>query len=95
MRLFTKLRQEVKGISMRGAPSPCGVKDGVSAGRVGRWPQGPGGQVYVPYKLSTAFYDYDVEAITRATQEFEKKTCVQFKPHAGEMDFIHIQDLGG
>ncbi|XP_061433507.1 astacin-like metalloendopeptidase [Lethenteron reissneri] len=78
-----------------GAPSPCGVKDGVSTGRVGRWPQGPGGQVCVPYKLSAAFYDYDVETITRATQEFEKKTCVWFKPHAGETDFIHIQDLGG
>ncbi|XP_078475597.1 uncharacterized protein LOC144736816 isoform X2 [Lampetra planeri] len=95
MRLFTKLHQEVKGSSLRGAPSPCGVKDGVSAGRVGRWPQGPGGQVCVPYKLSAAFYDYDVEAIMRATQEFEKKTCVRFKPHAGETDFIHIQDLGG
>ncbi|CAM9876862.1 unnamed protein product [Lampetra planeri] len=81
--------------SSTGAPSPCGVKDGVSAGRVGRWPQGPGGQVCVPYKLSAAFYDYDVEAIMRATQEFEKKTCVRFKPHAGETDFIHIQDLGG
>ncbi|CAM9782469.1 unnamed protein product [Lampetra fluviatilis] len=77
------------------ALSPCGVKDGVSAGRVGRWPQSPGGQVCIPYKLSAAFYDYDVEAIMRAIQEFEKKTCVRFKPHAGETDFIHIQDLGG
>ncbi|XP_078475776.1 uncharacterized protein LOC144736955 isoform X1 [Lampetra planeri] len=95
MRLFNKLPQEVKGSGMRGAPSPCGVKDGVSTGRVGRWPQGPGGQVCIPYKLSAAFYDYDVEAVVQATQEFEKKTCVRFQPHAGETDFIHIQDLGG
>ncbi|XP_061433356.1 astacin-like metalloprotease toxin 5 [Lethenteron reissneri] len=41
------------------------------------------------------FNDYDVEAVVQATQEFEKKTCVRFQPHAGETDFIHIQDLGG
>ncbi|XP_075911080.1 uncharacterized protein LOC142906670 [Petromyzon marinus] len=72
-----------------------GVKDCPSAAGVTQWPKSQDGNVYVPYEVSAAFYDYDREAIQRAVEEFEKKTCVRFHPRKRERDFIHIQALDG
>ncbi|XP_075912547.1 uncharacterized protein LOC116940914 isoform X2 [Petromyzon marinus] len=72
-----------------------GVKDCPSAAGVTQWPKSQDGNVYVPYEVSAAFYDYDREAIQRAVEEFENKTCVRFHPRKKERDFIHIQALDG
>ncbi|XP_078738317.1 uncharacterized protein LOC144951843 isoform X2 [Lampetra fluviatilis] len=72
-----------------------GVKDCSSAAGVTQWPKSQDGNVYVPYEVSAAFYDYDREAIQRAVEEFEKKTCIRFHPRKRERDFIHIQALDG
>ncbi|XP_075909979.1 uncharacterized protein LOC116938262 isoform X1 [Petromyzon marinus] len=84
------------GDKLKDPPIKCGgVKDNFSSQQVSHWPKHSDGNAYIPYKVSTAFYDYDVEAITSAVQEFEKKTCVRFYPVGSEGDFIHIQALDG
>ncbi|XP_078733637.1 uncharacterized protein LOC144948080 [Lampetra fluviatilis] len=73
----------------------CGVKESSLSRPVRHWPKSGDGRVYIPYKVSKDFYDYDVKAIEQAVEEFEKKTHMRFRPHGKETDFIHIQALEG
>ncbi|XP_075911356.1 uncharacterized protein LOC142906764 [Petromyzon marinus] len=73
----------------------CGVKESSFSLPVRHWPKSGDGHVYIPYKVSKDFYDYDVKAIKQAVEEFEKKTHMRFRPHGKETDFIHIQALEG
>ncbi|XP_078738335.1 uncharacterized protein LOC144951851 isoform X2 [Lampetra fluviatilis] len=73
----------------------CGVKWSGFSLPVSHWPKSDDGRVYIPYKVSKDFYDYDVKAIEQAVEEFEKKTHMRFRPHGKETDFIHIQALEG
>ncbi|XP_061433549.1 uncharacterized protein LOC133359160 isoform X3 [Lethenteron reissneri] len=93
--VWNQLPKEIKENKVRGAFTGCGVSDRVSAKNGSRWPQDRNGNVYIPYKVSSDFYDCDVETITRALQEFGNKTCVHFKMYSMEKDFIHIQALDG
>ncbi|XP_075912262.1 uncharacterized protein LOC116940453 isoform X2 [Petromyzon marinus] len=94
--VWDKSNVEENEDSFKDPPVRCGgVKDGLSSQTVCHWPQHDDGNVYIPVKVSADFYDYDVEAINSAKQEFEKKTCIRFCPHGNEEDFIHIQALEG
>ncbi|XP_078738293.1 uncharacterized protein LOC144951822 isoform X2 [Lampetra fluviatilis] len=73
----------------------CGVKESSLSRPVRHWPKSGDDHVYIPYKVSKDFYDYDVKTIEQAVEEFEKKTHMRFRPHGKETDFIHIQALEG
>ncbi|CAM9782746.1 unnamed protein product, partial [Lampetra fluviatilis] len=62
---------------------------------VQKWPKAGDGRIYVPYKVSVAFYDGDVKKIEEAALEFEKKTCVRFIPRSEEADYIYIHAREG
>ncbi|CAM9876583.1 unnamed protein product, partial [Lampetra planeri] len=60
-----------------------------------KWPKSENGKVYVPYKVSLAFFDGDVKKIEEAALEFKKKTCVRFIPRSNETDYIYIHAWEG
>ncbi|CAM9783024.1 unnamed protein product, partial [Lampetra fluviatilis] len=62
---------------------------------VQKWPKARDGLIYVPYKVSFAFYDGDIKKIEEAALEFEKKTCVRFIPRSNETDYIYIHAKDG
>ncbi|XP_078475626.1 uncharacterized protein LOC144736842 isoform X2 [Lampetra planeri] len=62
---------------------------------VQKWPKARDGRIYVPYKVSVAFYDGDVKKIEEAALEFEKKTCVRFIPRSSQTDYIYIHAWDG
>nr|XP_032807363.1 zinc metalloproteinase nas-36-like [Petromyzon marinus] len=62
---------------------------------VQKWPKARDGLIYIPYKVSVAFYNGDIKKIEEAALEFEKKTCVRFIPHSEEADYIYIHAREG
>ncbi|XP_061429999.1 uncharacterized protein LOC133356484 [Lethenteron reissneri] len=62
---------------------------------VQKWPKARDGRIYVPYKVSVAFYNGDVKKIEEAALEFEKKTCVRFIPRSSQTDYIYIHAWDG
>ncbi|CAM9782885.1 unnamed protein product, partial [Lampetra fluviatilis] len=60
-----------------------------------KWPKSENGKVYVPYKVSLAFFDGDVKKIEEAALEFKEKTCVRFIPRSNETDYIYIHAWEG
>lgn len=50
-----------------------------------RWPKG-----IVPYEIQGPFSTNDLSIISHAFNEYHKKTCIRFRKHANEQDYIVI-----
>ncbi|CAM9784558.1 unnamed protein product [Lampetra fluviatilis] len=59
-----------------------------------KWPKARDGRIYVPYKVSLAFYASDKEAIQQACDELTEKTCVRLIPKDPQEDYFYFRALG-
>ncbi|XP_070493986.1 high choriolytic enzyme 1-like [Chironomus tepperi] len=57
-----------------------------------RWPKDKEGKVNVPYKIeeSANFSSYEISMIKLAFADLQEYTCVRFRPHTTEPDYISI-----
>uniref|UniRef100_A0A1I7SBN2 Metalloendopeptidase n=1 Tax=Bursaphelenchus xylophilus TaxID=6326 RepID=A0A1I7SBN2_BURXY len=44
----------------------------------------------VPYVLDEAFTQSEVKLLEKAFRTYRKRTCIRFRPHNGEKDYLHI-----
>ena len=51
-----------------------------------RWPQNT-----VPFEISRVFNERERSIILQAMEEYHKKTCIKFKEHTREKDYIYIR----
>ncbi|XP_038125156.1 high choriolytic enzyme 1-like [Cyprinodon tularosa] len=59
------------------------------------WTKAQDGNVYIPYRISNQFSARERDIITRGLQSFHSSTCIRFRPHQRERDFVDIQSRGG
>ncbi|NP_001088112.1 uncharacterized protein LOC494813 precursor [Xenopus laevis] len=59
------------------------------------WPKSSDGIVYVPYTVSSQYSDDEVSVITKAMEEYNGLTCLQFTPRTNEDNYVSIQSLDG
>ncbi|KAL4642036.1 low choriolytic enzyme-like [Arapaima gigas] len=59
------------------------------------WAKYSDGKVYVPYVIANHYSSRELSVIQRALESFSASTCIRFKPHSNERDYIHIQSLNG
>ncbi|KAI5609625.1 nephrosin isoform 2 precursor, partial [Silurus asotus] len=55
-----------------------------------RWPRSSDKKVYVPYVISRQYSPRERNVIQNALDSFQKSTCIRFKPHRNEVDYIDI-----
>ncbi|KAF7687879.1 hypothetical protein HF521_013885 [Silurus meridionalis] len=55
-----------------------------------RWPRNSDGKVYVPYVISSQYPPSEINVIRRAMNSVQKSTCIRFKPHRNDVDYINI-----
>ncbi|XP_064192892.1 hatching enzyme 1.2-like isoform X8 [Anguilla rostrata] len=60
-----------------------------------KWEKSSDGTVYVPYVIANQYSSRERYIIERGLHSFPSYTCVRFKPHTTERDFVHIQSRGG
>ncbi|XP_051997451.1 high choriolytic enzyme 2-like [Xyrauchen texanus] len=60
-----------------------------------KWNRYRNGKVYVPYIISNQYSPEEIGVIERGLKSFEESTCIQFMPHRGQRDFIHIKSVSG
>ncbi|AWP02130.1 putative high choriolytic enzyme 1-like isoform 2 [Scophthalmus maximus] len=60
------------------------------------WPKATDGNVYVPYRISSAFSTRERNFIIQGLRSFAESTCIRFTPlQRGQRDFVDIQSLSG
>ncbi|KAI5609615.1 nephrosin isoform 2 precursor, partial [Silurus asotus] len=60
-----------------------------------RWPRSSDKKVYVPYVISRQYSPRERKVIQTALNSFQKSTCIRFKRHRKEVDYINIiSDVG-
>ncbi|XP_070493994.1 hatching enzyme 1.2-like [Chironomus tepperi] len=60
-----------------------------------RWPKNRLGKVIVPYAFSNQYSLKDRAKILLGMRDIKKYTCVEFKPHSNEADYIYIYSGDG
>ncbi|XP_068596318.1 hatching enzyme 1.2-like [Brachionichthys hirsutus] len=60
-----------------------------------KWPMSQDGNVYVPYRIASAFSFRQRNTIVNALNSFAESTCIRFTPRSRQEDFLDIQSLGG
>ncbi|KAM4744412.1 high choriolytic enzyme 1-like isoform 2-T3 [Anableps anableps] len=59
------------------------------------WNKNQDGNVYIPYRISSQFSQRERSIIVRGLESFHTSTCLRFRPHRRERDFVNIQSRGG
>ncbi|KAK1161799.1 high choriolytic enzyme 1-like [Acipenser oxyrinchus oxyrinchus] len=60
-----------------------------------KWPKSSDGNVYIPVKVSSAFSARERTVIEAGLISFDKSTCIRFRPHSRERDYLFVQSLAG
>ncbi|XP_051579560.1 hatching enzyme 1.2-like isoform X2 [Myxocyprinus asiaticus] len=60
-----------------------------------KWKRDRNGKVYVPYIISNQYSPEEKGVIEKGLKSFEESTCIQFMPHRGQSDYIHIMSKSG
>ncbi|MBN3272215.1 HCE1 enzyme, partial [Polyodon spathula] len=60
-----------------------------------KWPSSSDGNVYIPFKLSSAFSAREKAVIMKALSAFDQSTCIRFRQHSKELDYLFVQSLSG
>ncbi|XP_051562258.1 hatching enzyme 1.2-like [Myxocyprinus asiaticus] len=60
-----------------------------------KWKRSKNGKVYVPYIISNQYSPQEIGVIEDGLKSFEQLTCIRFKPHRGQRNFIHIKSDSG
>ncbi|XP_058486173.1 high choriolytic enzyme 1-like [Solea solea] len=60
------------------------------------WPKASDGNVYVPYRISSAYSQGQQNTIVQGLRSFAQSTCIRFTPlQRGMRDFVDIQSQSG
>ncbi|CAL8243251.1 unnamed protein product [Lota lota] len=59
------------------------------------WPKAPDGNVYVPFRISSAYSARERNTIMQGLASFASSTCIRFVPLDRQEDFVDIQSLSG
>ncbi|XP_033909849.2 hatching enzyme 1.2-like [Acipenser ruthenus] len=60
-----------------------------------KWPTSSDGNVYIPVKVSSDFSSREKSVIEAALISFDASTCIRFRPHSRERDYLFVQSLSG
>ncbi|KAL7833733.1 hypothetical protein AOLI_G00286930 [Acnodon oligacanthus] len=60
-----------------------------------KWGKRRNRKVYVPYIISNQYSSQEIMVIKKALRSFERSTCIRFRPHRRQRDYIHIQSRSG
>ncbi|KAL6461631.1 hypothetical protein MHYP_G00297750 [Metynnis hypsauchen] len=60
-----------------------------------KWHKGKNKKVYVPYVISNQYSSQEIGVIKKALRSFARSTCIRFRPHRRQRDYIHIQSRSG
>ncbi|RXN17291.1 High choriolytic enzyme 1 precursor [Labeo rohita] len=56
-----------------------------------KWQKSKNGKVVVPFVISGEYSSKEKNVIFQGLRSFEKSTCIRFRPHTKERDYINIQ----
>ncbi|XP_047220109.1 high choriolytic enzyme 1-like [Girardinichthys multiradiatus] len=59
------------------------------------WNKNQDGNVYIPYRISNQFSQREKDVIVKGLESFHASTCIRFRPHQRERDFVDIQSQTG
>ncbi|MED6253099.1 hypothetical protein ATANTOWER_022362 [Ataeniobius toweri] len=59
------------------------------------WNKNQDGNVYIPYRISNQFSQREKNVIVKGLKSFHASTCIRFRPHQRERDFVNIQSQTG
>ncbi|MEQ2245220.1 hypothetical protein ILYODFUR_025325 [Ilyodon furcidens] len=59
------------------------------------WNKKQNGSVYIPYTISNQFSQREKDIIVKGLESFHASTCIRFRPHRRERDFVNIQSQTG
>ncbi|XP_073692129.1 six-cysteine containing astacin protease 1 [Garra rufa] len=60
-----------------------------------KWQRSQNGKVFVPFVISGEYSSKEKNVILQGLRSFEKSTCIRFRPHTKERDYINIQPNSG